>query len=82
MAERGGEFIDNLHKTMPGYARRFGLTREEVAKPPGEVAYFVDGRRYAEASVVDEYRTFAPVIRADAAATSGNRPRTGTPPST
>lgn len=27
VAERGGEFIDNLHKTMLGYAQRFKLVR-------------------------------------------------------
>ena len=28
--ERGGELIDTAHKTMIGYAREFGLTREEM----------------------------------------------------
>ena len=34
VAERGGEFIDNLHKTMLGYAKRFGLAREDVGQDP------------------------------------------------
>ena len=38
-AERGGEFIDNLHKTMLEYAQRFNLPIEDVNKRPGEVFY-------------------------------------------
>jgi monoamine oxidase len=34
VAERGGEFIDNLHKTLPGYAKRFNLALEDVEKEP------------------------------------------------
>jgi len=30
VAERGGEFIDTTHKTMLGYAKRFGLALEDV----------------------------------------------------
>jgi monoamine oxidase len=57
VAERGGEFIDNLHKTMLGYAREFNLTLEDVEKqPPGEVFYFFDGQHFPESVVVDEFR--------------------------
>jgi monoamine oxidase len=71
VAERGGEFIDNLHKTMLGYVQRFGLTREDVEKAPGEVSYFIDNRLHPEAAVVDEFRAFVPALRGDAGASSG-----------
>ena len=58
VVERGGELIDNLHKTMLGYAQRFGLAREDVNKRPGEVFYVFGGERYPEAAVVDEFRAF------------------------
>src|SRR4029453_6867669 len=35
VAERGGEFIDTLHKTMLGYAKQFNLALEDVEKTPG-----------------------------------------------
>jgi monoamine oxidase len=54
VVERGGELIDNLHKTMLSYAQRFGLAREDVNKRPGEVFYVFGGVRHAEAAVVDE----------------------------
>ena len=44
VVERGGELIDNLHKTMLGYAQRFGLAREDVNKQPGEVFYVLRRR--------------------------------------
>ncbi|MBW4638830.1 MAG: FAD-dependent oxidoreductase [Gloeocapsa sp. UFS-A4-WI-NPMV-4B04] len=65
VVERGGEFIDTLHKTMLGYAREFGLTLEDVEKQPGEIFYYFDGQRYSEAVVVDEYRNFVATMRAD-----------------
>ena len=65
VAERGGELIDNLHKTMLGYAQRFGLAKENVAKEPGEVFYHFGGQRYAEAVVVEEFREFVAVMRTD-----------------
>ena len=65
VAERGGEFIDNLHKTMLGYARRFDLTVEDVNKEPGDVFYFLDGEIRPEAVIVDELREFVTVMRAD-----------------
>ncbi|HEX7899529.1 MAG TPA: FAD-dependent oxidoreductase [Planctomycetota bacterium] len=71
VAERGGEFIDTGHKTMIGYAKRFGLTLEDVEKAPGEVAYHFGGVRYPEAVVVDEYRAFVATMRADLRASSG-----------
>jgi monoamine oxidase len=71
VAERGGEFIDNLHKTMLGYARRFDLAREDVTKVPGEVTYFFGGRHVAESEVVDEFRAFVPAMRQDLRASTG-----------
>jgi len=65
VAERGGELIDNLHKTMLGYANRFGLPLEDVNKQPGEIFYHFSGFRYAEASIVAEFRDFVSVMRAD-----------------
>jgi len=63
--ERGGEFIDNLHKTMIGYARQFGLTLEDIGKQPGEIFYYFDGQRYPESLVVNEYRNLVAAMRAD-----------------
>ncbi len=71
VAERGGEFIDNLHKTMLGYANSFGLAREDVLKEPGEVFYYFNGSHHEEAAVVDEYRAFTAAMRADLQTLSG-----------
>jgi monoamine oxidase len=65
VAERGGEFVDNLHKTMIGYAQRFDLALEDVEKAPGEVAYFFGGQHVPEAAVVDEFRDFVQVMHFD-----------------
>ena len=66
VAERGGEFIDNLHKTMLGYAQQFNLSLEDVEKePPGAVFYFFNGRHYPESVVVDEYRVLVAAMHDD-----------------
>jgi monoamine oxidase len=65
VAERGGEFIDNLHKTMLGYAKRFNLALEDVEKAPGEVFYFFDGQHFPESAVVDEFRELVAAMRDD-----------------
>jgi monoamine oxidase len=65
VAERGGEFVDNLHKTMLRHAKRFGLAREDVTKAPGDVAYFFGGQHVPESTVVDEFRGFVPAMRHD-----------------
>lgn len=70
-AERGGEFVDNLHKVMLGYAQRFKLATEDLSKEEGEVFYFVDGRLHSEEEVVDEYREIVPAMREDINKTSG-----------
>jgi monoamine oxidase len=70
--ERGGELVDNLHKTMLGYAKRFGLTRELQWRTWGgdETLYF-HGRHYTAAEVVDEFRDFVPAMRDDLRLSSG-----------
>jgi monoamine oxidase len=65
VAERGGEFIDNLHKTMLGYAQEFKLPLEDVSKPPGEIVYYINNQRYRESAVIDEYRNFVAAMQAD-----------------
>lgn len=71
VAERGGEFIDNPHKTMLGYAQRFNLAREDVTRFPGEVAYYFGGEHVPEALIVDEFRDFVPAMRDDLRRLSG-----------
>ena len=65
VVERGGELIDNLHKTMIGYAKRYRLTLEDVEKQPGEVFYVFDREHIPEAAVVEEYRAFVAAMRVD-----------------
>ena len=65
IAERGGELIDNLHKTMLGYAKRFRLELEDMNKEPGDVFYHFNGQRYSEGAVVAEFRDFVSVMRID-----------------
>ena len=65
VAERGGEFIDNPHKTLLGYARAFGLAREDVNKFPGDVTYFFGGQHVPESTIVEEFRAFVPAMRDD-----------------
>jgi monoamine oxidase len=50
---------------MIAYAREFGLTVEDVGKQPGEVFYYFDGVRVPEATVVEEFRAFAPAMSKD-----------------
>lgn len=71
VAERGGEFIDTGHTTMRGYANRFGFAMEDVTKVPGETVYYVDGRLYSEAQVVEEFRALVPAMRRDLQTSSG-----------
>jgi len=65
VVERGGELIDNLHKTMLGYAKRYRLTLEDIEKQPGEVTYFFDDEHLPESAVVEEYREFVAAMRTD-----------------
>jgi monoamine oxidase len=67
--ERGGELIDNLHKTMLGYVKEFRLTLEDVGKQPGDPVYYFDDligeKSVSESKVVDEFRAFVPAMHAD-----------------
>ncbi|HZO15268.1 MAG TPA: NAD(P)/FAD-dependent oxidoreductase [Polyangiaceae bacterium] len=65
VAERGGEFIDNGHKVLIGYANEFGLAREDHPKQPGDEAFYFDAQHFPEAAVVDEYRDFVDVMHDD-----------------
>ncbi len=65
VAERGGEFIDTSHKTMIGYAQRFGLDLEDVTKGHEDVVYHFFGRSHSEADVVDEFRALVGAMRDD-----------------
>ncbi len=71
VAERGGEFIDNLHKTLLGYANELALDLEDVTKVPGEVFYHFGGVAHPESTVVDEYRDFVAAMHDDLRTLSG-----------
>lgn len=71
VAELGGELIDNLHKTMLGYAQEFDLQIEDVNKVDGEVFYYFFGQPYSEAEVVDQFRQFVPIMKNDIRRLSG-----------
>jgi monoamine oxidase len=69
--ERGGELIDNPHKTMLGYANRFGLAKELQWKVfDGEETFYFNGRTYSSAEVIDAYRVFFDQMKFDLQATS------------
>lgn len=67
IVERGGELIDNLHKTLLGYAREFGLAREDVSRlwGPFETAWYFAGEHVPESAIVDEFRDFVGAMRRD-----------------
>jgi monoamine oxidase len=65
VVERGGEFIDNGHKTMIGYAQRFGLALEDVTKGHEDVFYYFFGQHHSESEVVDELRALVDAMRDD-----------------
>jgi len=71
-AERGGEFIDNLHTTMLGFAKQLNLARADFGKVPGETAYFLNGQHFHESEIVDRYRDFVASIRTDLHFISGD----------
>ncbi|MBS1153018.1 MAG: amine oxidase, partial [Myxococcaceae bacterium] len=71
VAEVGGELIDNLHKTMLAYANEFNLLKEDLGKAPGAKSFFIDGRHYSEAAVVEEYRQLVQRMRPDMQSISG-----------
>ncbi len=65
VVERGGELIDNAHKTLLGWVNEFGLTKENYLRSPGEVFYYFGGVRYPEAVVVDQFRVLVDAMRDD-----------------
>ena len=71
IAERGGEFIDNPHKTMLRYAKELRLSLEDVTKLPGDVFYYFNGQHYDESEVVEAFRAFVPVMQDDLRRLSG-----------
>jgi monoamine oxidase len=70
-AERGGELIDNLHKTMLGWVNTLGLTREDITRREGDLFYYFDGQRIPEATIVDEYRAFVAAMQNDLRSSTG-----------
>jgi monoamine oxidase len=71
VAERGGEFIDNPHKTMLRYAKELKLSLEDVTKLPGDVFYYFNGQHYDESEIVEAFRDFVPVMHDDLRRLSG-----------
>ncbi len=71
VAELGGELIDNLHKTMLGYAKAFRLTLEDLKKTPGHETYFFHGQPWSEADAIAEFRVFSARAQGDFRASSG-----------
>src|SRR6187401_1030601 len=71
VAERGGEFIDNPHKTMLRYAKELKLSLEDVTKFPGDVFYYFNSQHYDESEIVDAFRDFVPVMQDDLRRLSG-----------
>lgn len=65
VVERGGELIDNLHKTMLGWANAFGLEVENYHRDPGAIFYHFDGQLWPEEAIVDEYRELVAAMRTD-----------------
>ncbi len=71
VAELGGELVDNLHKTMLGYANAFGLSLEDLGKSPGEETFYFQGKHWSEAEAVEEYRIFSARAQGDFHSSSG-----------
>lgn len=71
-AEIGGELIDNLHKTMLGYANAFNLAKEDLGKAGGEVDYYFNGQLYDEAQVVEQFAIYSRRAADDLRTASGS----------
>ncbi|MBK8940411.1 MAG: FAD-dependent oxidoreductase [Polyangiaceae bacterium] len=71
VVERGGELIDNLHKTMLAYANEFDLAKEDMNKEPGAIFYYLGGEHVPEEDVVDEFRAFVDEMQDDLRASTG-----------
>lgn len=67
--ELGGEFIDSEHKDMLQLCKEFGLplldtrTREELKYERD--SFYIDGRFYSEAEVINAFQPYAAQIAAD-----------------
>jgi monoamine oxidase len=67
--ELGGEFIDTEHKDMLQLCKEFGLplidtrTREELQYERD--SFYIDGRFYSEAEVINAFQPYASRIAAD-----------------
>ena len=54
-AEAGGEYVARSHRTLLGYARRLGLSLEDVRRGPDlDGVYFFGGRRRHEGAVLTQ----------------------------
>lgn len=69
--ENGGELIDTAHKTMLGYANRFGLARESYVKQRAEERFWFLGRSWSDEDVVDEFRQVVSGMQRDLRALTG-----------
>jgi monoamine oxidase len=63
--ERGGEFIDSDNPLLLSYVKSLGLHLEDVNDIPGAGFYFINGKQYSEAEIVNEIRVFAKRIHPD-----------------
>jgi monoamine oxidase len=69
--ENGGELVDTAHKTMLGYANRFGLTLESYVKKRGDERFWFFGRAWSDEEVVEEFREVVARMQGDLHAISG-----------
>ncbi|MFM9052571.1 MAG: flavin monoamine oxidase family protein [Bacteroidota bacterium] len=67
--ELGGEFIDTRHRHMRALAAEFGLNLldTEVSSESGYLndTFYIDGRHYSEAEVIQAFQPYASVIAGD-----------------
>jgi monoamine oxidase len=66
VAELGGEFIDSEHLTMQALAQEFGLTlddRSALTQGVEKETYYLEGRRVAAETILEQFRDVAPVMR-------------------
>lgn len=67
--EFGGEFVDTNHRDMWQLAAEFDLELIDYAQPSeaalSQEAFFFNGQHYSLAQLVEEFRGFAPRMKAD-----------------
>lgn len=68
--ELGGEFIDTGHADMLALCRELGLSLLDMSQDSAVIneAYFLDGRHYSEAEVIEAFKAFVPRLESDLAA--------------